>query len=259
VPLSLFSSPLDKGVLRETLRDAPRCFGRRSSVRREGEVDRSKTPPPRKRAKSKKERRKRREKLKGLAVRHVPQSNVGEMATEERDPLALPPAKHGILKHPVAAQEKPKKEFRWDEEAVAATEAGKDSTMKIDEPPTPYNHDSFSEGDTDSEEEEEGDPAVGGDAEMAQSNAKGGSPPSVPAGGPPIAAANPDAFSQALSGALSGVAAEEQTDEYQPKDLEEAIHSQFTEKRKQHYNEFEAMRRWRESHTDDEDEDESDA
>ncbi|KAF9085167.1 hypothetical protein BGX29_002127 [Mortierella sp. GBA35] len=55
--------------------------------------------------------------------------------------LSAQPTK-GILKRPAAqpAQEERAPRLKWDEENLTITEAQKDSTMKIDEPKTPYVH-----------------------------------------------------------------------------------------------------------------------
>ena len=106
----------------------------------------------------------------------------------------------------------------WDEANIELCEAGKDAQMKIDEPNTPYNFLLMSR----SESEDEGD---GEDRETATR---------VP---PP----------QSLDEALKRLTSEQEVDdEGLTEEERERKHAEFEEHRRKHYNEFLAVKRYRE-------------
>lgn len=108
----------------------------------------------------------------------------------------------------------------WDEANIELCEAGKDAQMKIDEPNTPYNFLLMSR----SESEDEGD----GDDARSETAAR------VP---PP----------QSLDEALRRLTSEQETDGEGLTDAERARkHAEFEEHRRKHYNEFLAVKRYRE-------------
>lgn len=171
-----------------------------------------------------------------------------EFATVEIRTRASPV--HGILKNksgstPSSEQKSTKKtrHIYWDEKNLEECEAGKDSTMKITEPKTPYNRDYNSDDDKDDDEES------GSESEQRD-----------------ISAAH-DAITQALlkisEDRENGIESEEEEEE-QPKSEEEKKreHEAFEKKRKMHYNEFLEVKKFRErmaqGFVDDDDDDDDD-
>lgn len=132
---------------------------------------------------------------------------------------------------------------RWDEETIAEHDKLRGTRQKIDEPDTPFHRDSFIE---DSEEGELED-GYDDDVKVVFADGVGGSRRASKPKKAPKVALDADELSSML-----GKAAEE---EEVPTAAKKAAHDDFVAKRKQHYNEFEALRKWRESHTDDEEED----
>ena len=132
----------------------------------------------------------------------------------------------------------------WDEANIELCEAGKDAQMKIDEPKTPYNFLLMSR----SESEDEGE----GEGENAHSDAATRVPPP-----------------QSLDEALKRLTSEEEDadGEALTEEERERKHAEFEEHRRKHYNEFLAVKRYREEklrklrsegHADDADADDAD-
>ncbi|KAM7532690.1 hypothetical protein Aperf_G00000130533 [Anoplocephala perfoliata] len=132
----------------------------------------------------------------------------------------------GILKHSDVDEKKDKK-FQWDEMNILATYHPADKTyghMKVDEPPTPYNYE--------------------------YNASKGGAQ-----------AVNPDDLASKLAAASQAppkMLDDRKHDADAKLTPEEAEHRrQFQEKRKKHYNEFQAVKALRQhQHEDDDDDDE---
>lgn len=169
-----------------------------------------------------------------------------EFATVEIRTKASPV--HGILKNKNgngSTQKSGKKgrHIYWDEKNLEECEAGKDSTMKITEPKTPYNRDYNSDDDKDDYS----------DTEKEQRD---------------ISAAH-DTITQALlkisEDRENGVESDDEEEE-PPKTEEEKKkeHELFEKKRKMHYNEFLEVKKFRErmakgfSFDDDDDDEDND-
>ena len=77
----------------------------------------------------------------------------------------------GILKHGSGARSRGG--VRWDEDNLIFNESLQTATMRIDEPPTPYNHEyDPAEDDTDDEEETDAVPQAQADNNSSSSNNK---------------------------------------------------------------------------------------
>lgn len=134
----------------------------------------------------------------------------------------------------------------WDEANIELCEAGKDAQMKIDEPKTPYNFLLMSR----SESEDEGDD------EDAHCEAETKVPP-------------PQSLEEALKRLTSeGEAGAADSDETMTEEERQRKHTEFEEHRRKHYNEFLAVKRFREEklrklqsegHDNDEDDDADEA
>ena len=169
-----------------------------------------------------------------------------EFATVEIRTNASPV--HGILKNkkgsnPPSTQKSGKKarHIYWDEKNLEECEAGKDSTMKITEPKTPYNRDYNSDEDKEDESDSEREHR---DISTAQ-----------------------DAITQALlkisEDRENGVESDEEEEPPKSEEEKKREHELFEKKRKMHYNEFLEVKKFRErmaqgfvDDDDDEDDDE---
>ncbi|KAL7551838.1 hypothetical protein ACHAWF_015028 [Thalassiosira exigua] len=144
---------------------------------------------------------------------------------------------------------KEQRHLTWDEHAIEEHDQLRGTRMKIDEPNTPYTHYDHSDG-------EESHSSVG----------SGGRHPRSPDenhpehGGPSLATQWGDVASKLQAVAdkrdatsLSPAPSRESDDEETRKK-----HDKFKDMRKKHYNEAEAMRRWKAEHANDDDEDDDD-
>jgi hypothetical protein len=132
---------------------------------------------------------------------------------------------HGILKNTQPAQEKMKKGIVWDEDNLIYNESQKSATMKIEEPPTPYNRDYDSADDEETEEPEKKDNMQQHFDELSSK------------------------LAEAKPRRLSFSSDEDEGEE----DKEES--KEFKTKRSQHYNEWRILQEFRQKHKEDEDSD----
>lgn len=141
---------------------------------------------------------------------------------------------HGILKNrlgddSVSTKKSGKKarHIYWDEKNLEECEAGKDSTMKITEPKTPYNRDYNSDEDDDEDDNEHGVEKEQRDVSAAQ-----------------------DAITQTLlkvqEDRENGVESDDEEEVPKSEEEKKKEHELFEKKRKMHYNEFLEVKKFRE-------------
>ncbi|GBG33214.1 Hypothetical Protein FCC1311_094382 [Hondaea fermentalgiana] len=135
---------------------------------------------------------------------------------------------------------------RWDEATIAEHDKLRGTRQKIDEPDTPFHRDSF-DSEADEDFEEDGDSAV---KVVFEDGVKPGGA-TAPTSHAPTDMLDMDALQSQLDKAATA-----DSDDARPAAAQKSAHDDFVSKRKQHYNEIEALRRWRQEHPDgDEDED----
>lgn len=172
-----------------------------------------------------------------------------EEGKHEPHPLAHPvkPALIDVNKK----KKKDKKALTWDEHAIEEHDQLRGTRMKIDEPNTPYHFESHSQSDNESESSfrsRENSSTPSGINWNHLENKLG-----AVAAAREIYPSSPSASS--VEGGL-GSGSGPDSDIELDKKREKVKKHEFELHRKAHYNEFEAVRRWRAEHTDDEDEDE---
>mmetsp|Transcript_5553 Transcript_5553/g.8492 ORF Transcript_5553/g.8492 Transcript_5553/m.8492 type:complete len:226 (+) Transcript_5553:341-1018(+) len=165
-------------------------------------------------------------------------------AGETSSPVASKSGSSGNVN--TSATKKCKKGLKWDEKAIHEHDQLRGTRMKIDEPNTPYNYDSHS------------------DLESDDNN--NNRPKTPERERPPL---NFDALQNKLHGVAAvrdqypsspsshGDAASESEDAEDEK-RRKLKHLEFEQHRKQHYNEFELMKRFRQTHHESEDDDDDD-
>uniref|UniRef100_A0A6S8EI81 Protein phosphatase inhibitor 2 n=2 Tax=Aplanochytrium stocchinoi TaxID=215587 RepID=A0A6S8EI81_9STRA len=133
-------------------------------------------------------------------------------------------------------EQKPKLSIRFDEEVIAEHDKLRGTRQKIDEPKTPYRRGSF--------DEEYGDiPEAIANAQPKESTTSPRDPESnhVQLG---------NAAMVDFAGALSSRLKEVNDQSSEPTAASAAERKDFEERRKRHYNEFQMMKKWRETHKD---------
>ncbi|KDO23791.1 hypothetical protein SPRG_11221 [Saprolegnia parasitica CBS 223.65] len=148
----------------------------------------------------------------------------------------------------------PKPRIQWDEETIALHDLDRGTRMKINEPNTPYHYYEA--------EEDHGSaiPAVMTDVTLQLHNADPvHAGPSKPASLAPISPARSASNGSELKWdeLETKLKVQEKRSEWDSdSDSASPKKKDFSKKRKQHYNEYEMMKQWRQQHQDDGDDDE---
>ncbi len=140
----------------------------------------------------------------------------------------------------MSATEKKKGRVTWDEEVIKEHDELRGTRQVIDEPPTPYEREVKAIDDEDDDVAAAASPGGRKDEEKDEEKEATGVLATA------LQRKLEDAAKAASEGSRAAV----------PSASKFSQEADFSEKRKQHYNEFEALKRWRETHADDDDDDE---